>query len=290
MMVARSLIFLWVLLSLPMLAYSSGQSCGSVFDNWSLASANDLISNLSTAVKKGLGDDVDFNIKDRLSKKLANDLNPANIRKLDNIDSIATDLWLLINQNIPERQTLLKNRLFKTKAELTKEWVGKQIIAKGLLSFAGSNGKDYQLSLRNQMQISLKNLFNNKYLKWILIPIHVPNISDINISQSLLTKIMIDGMDAHSEEIKFEFNSQKRVEIYNSLRKLYSIIGLPLAITLAIHTYPEFKKASAEWQKTVFIQTMEELNENMNSVGSELNKENARLREQIEKLSTQRKT
>lgn len=86
-----------------------------------------------------------------------------------------------------------------------------------------------------KFKYKVNNFFKYKIWKYMVIPYDLPWIERVSIPDELLEKIMIDGLDAHDQELIAFLKKQNMIDHYERFRKVYR----PVAFSLGFYFYYE---------------------------------------------------
>ena len=79
----------------------------------------------------------------------------------------------------------------------------------------------------------VKRFLQYKIWKYLVIPYDLPWIERVGIPDELLEKILVDGLDAHDQELISYLKKQNMIDHYERFRKVYK----PLAFSLGFYFY-----------------------------------------------------
>ena len=79
----------------------------------------------------------------------------------------------------------------------------------------------------------VKRFFQYKIWKYLVLPYDLPWIDRVSIPEELLEKIMVDGLDAHDQELIAYLKKQNMIDHYERVRKVYK----PIAFSLGFYFY-----------------------------------------------------
>jgi hypothetical protein len=99
--------------------------------------------------------------------------------------------------------------------------------------------KDAYTRLENGKYI-VKRFFQHKIWKYLAVPYDLPWFERVNIPDELLEKIMIDGLEAHDQELIEHLKKQNMIDHYERFRKVYK----PIAFSIGFYFY--FDKYNSE--------------------------------------------
>lgn len=79
----------------------------------------------------------------------------------------------------------------------------------------------------------VKKIMNYKLWRLLVMPYDLPLIDQIKISETLMEKILLDGLDAHQSELIVELKRQNAIDHYERFRKAYR----PVAFGVGFYFY-----------------------------------------------------
>lgn len=87
-----------------------------------------------------------------------------------------------------------------------------------------------------------------KYKAWRLLalPYDLPWIDRVKVSDELLEKILLDGLDAHQSELIVELKKQNAIDHYDRFRKVYRPIAYGAGVVFYYHKYQNYQKEADE--------------------------------------------
>jgi hypothetical protein len=135
----------------------------------------------------------------------------------------------------------------------------------------------------------VKRFFQHKLWKYIAVPYDLPWFERVNIPDELLEKIMIDGLEAHDQELIEHLKKQNMIDHYERFRKVYKPIAFSLGFYFYFDKYNSEenskKTESQEEKKTKFIDFFKEISEKVLEDVVVINKSDADLKkEQLERM------
>jgi hypothetical protein len=80
---------------------------------------------------------------------------------------------------------------------------------------------------------NVKRFFHHKIWKYLALPYDLPWFEKVAIPDELLEKIMIDGLEAHDQELIAHLKKQNMIDHYERFRKVYK----PIAFSIGFYFY-----------------------------------------------------
>jgi hypothetical protein len=78
-----------------------------------------------------------------------------------------------------------------------------------------------------------KKFFHHKVWRFLVLPYDLPWIESVRLPDELLEKIIVDGLDAHDQELVTFLKKQNMIDHYERVRKVYK----PVAFSLGFYFY-----------------------------------------------------
>lgn len=105
----------------------------------------------------------------------------------------------------------------------TTRLIGEKLLREGLLKFWQETRGEVSQTLWQAIRGRIYRIQKSSILTYILTFPFVP-VKDVQISNDLMTKIILDGYDAHKDEVASALSSQNAREAYSTFRRLYSAV------------------------------------------------------------------
>lgn len=161
-------------------------------------------------------------------KKLSNHLEKMDLTsKLtrDDLEDFSADLFIilkgppvsLLDYFTRNKSKLMNRRLFRT--------VQEDMLVMGLKGMLERIPEKNNYSRLEDGKYLLKNFFQLKIWKYMVIPYDLPWFEKLNIPQELLEKILLEGLSRHNEELIAHLKSQNMIDHYERFRKVYRPIA-----------------------------------------------------------------
>lgn len=124
-----------------------------------------------------------------------------------------------------------------------------------------------------QLRIYIKRIIKHKYWRLLVIPYDLPIVNRMNISDDLLEKILLDGLDLHKSEVMEQLKRQNLIDHYDNFRKIYR----PIAFGVGFYFY-----YGEEWSEEAQLKANEEARkkfmEEFNKLGKAINEGDSELK------------
>lgn len=166
---------------------------------------------------------------------------------------------LQIHQGLTDNRT----RDFSARPEELVEWAEKALLREGLKVYLLKHPSD--ISDANKFRFQVQRLLQTKSMKalWAAFTLKLPKRFDRPVPAALLTKISMDGLDAHIDELKsqYDFTTQNRVETYGRLRKALGYFVLTVNAILMFNQLEISEKQQMAEAERVHIEQTKQFNE-----------------------------
>lgn len=134
----------------------------------------------------------------------------------------------------------------------------------------------------------IKRFFQYKIWKFLVLPYDLPWIERVKIPEELLEKIMMDGIEAHDQELVTHLKKQNMIDHYERVRKVYK----PIAFSLGFYFYydkfnDKLKGELSETQEEEKQRFLEEFKNLAESI-LESNKKTAKTQEELQQEQLER--
>ncbi len=88
----------------------------------------------------------------------------------------------------------------------------------------------------------VKRVMKFRLWRYFVIPYDLPFIDRVKISDELLEKILLDGLDAHQSELVLELKNQNAIDNYERLRKVYRPVAFGVGFYFYYQKYQKDKE------------------------------------------------
>ncbi len=168
-------------------------------------------------------------------QKLMKNFDLANPLTRASLETFSSDLFILLKGppiNIMENFT--KNKTVRINQRMMR------ILEEDLLLY-GLNGiiqripVEENISQLQNAKLLVKKIMKYKTWRLLVVPYDLPWVDQIKISDQLLEKILLDGLDNHKSELIAELKKQNLIDQYEHIRKVYR----PVAFGVGFYYYYE---------------------------------------------------
>ena len=166
-------------------------------------------------------------LKDRHRKKaekLLYRVHKGDIASEKDLFRVSEELVLLLYGH----KSVIDNYFFKSKDQRRNEAIRHsiriQLMEKGLKSFLENRPPEWKVTLWIKVKKNVRKILQSNALSWLQIPFGIPRRENKVMEETLLQKVIWDGISAHQKEVDRYFSAQVKVEAYNTLRHFYSVI------------------------------------------------------------------
>lgn len=95
-------------------------------------------------------------------------------------------------------------------------------------------------------QVFIKKVRKYKAWRLLVLPYDLPWIDRVRISDDLLEKILLDGLDAHQSELIVELKNQNAIDHYDRFRKVYRPVAYGTGLVFYYKKYQNLKEEAEE--------------------------------------------
>jgi Na+/H+ antiporter NhaB len=160
---------------------------------------------------------------------LVNSFDPQNKISRKNIEAFATELFII--QKGPPVSLL--EYFTKNKTELMNKRMSRivqeELLIKGLKNIINQFPEKTRYSFMENAKFHISKIVRSKVWRLAALPFDLPFIDQIRIPDELLEKILLDGIDVHSDELLALFRQQNMIDNYERFRKAYRTIAMATA-------------------------------------------------------------
>ncbi len=116
----------------------------------------------------------------------------------------------------------------------------------------------------------VKKIMKYKIWRYMVVPYDLPWIDRIKVSDELLEKIFLDGLDAHKSELVLELKNQNAIDHYERFRKVYRPVAFGIGFYFYYQKYQKDQEAEQEKDnEEAKTKLMEELKKIANAINSD---------------------
>jgi len=163
----------------------------------------------------------------------------------ENLEEFSTEFFMIIRGSpvsvldyfSVNKTKAMNERLFRTLEE--------DMLVRGLKDTLERIPESNLETSLEKAQVFVKNVRKYKAWRLLALPYDLPWIDRVKISDDLLEKILLDGLDAHQSELIVELKSQNAIDHYERFRKVYRPIAFGTGL---IFYYNKFQKLKEEAQ------------------------------------------
>lgn len=266
-----------IVLCTTWVAEASALRCESVF----LPTISDIIQQLDSTHEKFLLKGSSFEdfskdfswMRKRKLRKLVSEVEIQNFPSEKAVERYAIELGTVLfgSKNTVDRWIFESKdvRLEESTVLIIKE----KILKEGLLQTWGQSHDPHTVGLFRKMMDRIWIIQNSKVVQWARVPWNLPGLKDKEIPPDLMFKVMRDGFNNHSEEVRIALKTQTKIDAYNTFRKIYApvVFGV-LLIVNAHHGYHEIQ-AIHDRQVQEVVQQLQQTQKTVESSASQIKKE-----------------
>ncbi len=195
-----------------------------------------------------------FRYMNLTSKLTRNDLN-----------GFAADLMIILKgPPITLMDYFTKNKTARMNARLMR-MVQEDVLLMGLKGMVERIPEKDSYTRLERGKYAVKRFFQHKLWKYLAVPYDLPWFERVNIPDELLEKIMIDGLEAHDQELIEHLKKQNMIDHYERFRKVYKPIAFSIGFYFYFDKYNTEENAktsqSTEEEKAEFIQFFKNISE-----------------------------
>jgi hypothetical protein len=118
----------------------------------------------------------------------------------------------------------------KNKTELMNKRMSRivqeELLIKGLKNIINQFPEKSRYSFIENAKYHISKIVRSKVWRLAALPLDLPFIDQVRIPDELLEKILLDGIDGHSDELVSLFRQQNMIDNYERFRKAYRTIAL----------------------------------------------------------------
>lgn len=219
-----------------------------------------------------------FRYMNLTSKLTRNDLN-----------GFAADLMIILKgPPITLMDYFTKNKTARMNARLMR-MVQEDVLLMGLRGMVERIPEKDSYTRLERGKYAVKRFFQHKLWKYLAVPYDLPWFERVNIPDELLEKIMIDGLEAHDQELIEHLKKQNMIDHYERFRKVYKPIAFSIGFYFYFDKYNTEENAktsqSIEEEKAEFIEFFRNISDKvLDIVPAEEKSDMALQEEQFERM------
>lgn len=175
----------------------------------------------------------------------------------DELNSFAADLMIIL-KGPPIRliDYFTMNKTARMNARVMR-MVQEDVLLMGLKGMLDRIPEKNSYTRLERGKYIVRRFFEHKIWKYLAVPYDLPWIERVNIPNELLEKIMIDGLEAHDQELIDYLKKQNMIDHYERFRKVYKSIAFSIGFYFYFDKYHIEENAkpseSQEEEKNKFI-------------------------------------
>ena len=199
------------------------------------------------------------------------------------LNSFAADLMIILKG--PPASLLdyfTENKTARMNARLMR-MVQEDILLIGLRGMTERIPEKNSYSLMERGDYLVTRFFHHKIWKYLVLPYDLPWFEKVNIPEDLLKKIMIDGLEAHDQELIAYLKKQNMIDHYEQFRKVYRPIAFAIGFYFYFDQYYHAEKVENlqdQEQKEKFLESFKILSEQIMSAADSKEKTDIQLKEE----------
>ncbi|MBY0413332.1 MAG: hypothetical protein K2Q18_04170 [Bdellovibrionales bacterium] len=153
----------------------------------------------------------------------------------DNVNDFASDLFLILKgPPVSLLDYFIKNKSAKMKLKIART-VQEDMLLMGLRGVINRIPEKRAYSRLERGKYIIQRFFQHKLWKYLVLPYDLPWFDRVRIPDELLQKILLDGLDAHEQELITVLKQQDMIDHYERFRKVYR----PIAFSIGFYSYYE---------------------------------------------------
>lgn len=207
----------------------------------------------------------------------------------DDLESFSADLMIILKG--PPMSLLDYFTINKTKRmnERLMRMVQEDMLLIGLKGIVERIPEKESYTRLERGKYLVKRFFQYKIWKYLVIPYDLPWIEKVKIPDELMEKILVDGLDAHDQELITLLNKQGMIDHYERFRKVYKPIAFSVGFYFYFDKFNSNMKGTLnenqEEEKKRLLEEFENLAQSIQESGIEMNKtEDAMKQEQFKSV------
>lgn len=219
--------------------------------------------------------------------KLMKSFDPTSQVTREDLESFASEIFIILKgppvnllEYFTENKTsLMSKRLYRV--------VQEEMLLKGLKSVINQFPEKTRYSLLEKAKLHIYRIARYKLWRFASLPLDLPFIDQIKLSDDLLEKILLDGIDAHAEELIKLFRQNNMIDNYERFRKVYRTVAFATAFSFFYQEDQQRRKDEAvsrakqeEEQKQDFINQFKKLSETITQSSGDREKTDKELKDE----------
>jgi hypothetical protein len=153
----------------------------------------------------------------------------------ENLNNFAADLFIILKgPPISLLDYFTKNKSARMNERLMRA-LQEDMLVMGLKGMINRIPEKDSYNRIEKSKYFVQKFFQHKLWKFLVIPYDLPWIDRVKIPEELLQRIMIDGLEAHDQELITHLKNQGMIDHYERFRKVYK----PIAFSIGFYFYYE---------------------------------------------------
>ena len=188
----------------------------------------------------------------------------------ENLEEFSSEFYLilkgpplsLLDYFTKNKTKRMNERLFRVLQE--------DMLLRGLKGTIQRIPEQANLSKIESTYLFVKKIMKYKIWRYMVVPYDLPWIDRIKVSDELLEKIFLDGLDAHKSELVLELKNQNAIDHYERFRKVYRPVAFGIGFYFYYQKYQKDQEAEQEKDnEEAKTKLMEELKKIANAINSD---------------------
>lgn len=219
--------------------------------------------------------------------KLMKSFDPSSQVTREDLESFASELFIILKGppvNLLEyftenKTTLMSKRLYRV--------VQEEMLLKGLKNVINQFPEKTRYTLLDKAKLHIYRIARFKLWRFASLPLDLPFIDHVKLSDELIEKILLDGIDAHAKELIALFRQNNMIDNYERFRKVYRTVAFATAFTFFYQEDRERRKHEAkerakqeEEKKQEFVNQFKQLSEIITKSSSDREKTDKELKDE----------
>lgn len=149
----------------------------------------------------------------------------------EDLENFSSELFIILKgppvnllEYFTENKTaLMSKRLYRV--------VQEELLLKGLKNIINQFPEKVRYSYLEKAKLHINRIARYKLWRYTTLPLDLPFIDQVKLPDELLEKILLDGIDAHDEELIGIFRQNNMIDNYERFRKVYRTAAFATAFT-----------------------------------------------------------
>lgn len=209
----------------------------------------------------------------------------------DHLEEFSAEFFLILKGPPVAVFDLLSANKTKRMEERLFRLLQEDMLVKGLKGTLERIPENPSLSRMESASLFVKKIMKYKAWRLLALPYDLPWIDRVKISDELLEKILLDGIDAHHSDLIVELKRQNAIDHYDRFRKVYRPIAFGVGFAYYYSNFQKMLESREKEQeeenekaKKAFMEEFEKLSEAINSGVSHEKSDNEIKEEQFQRV------